>query len=254
MAAYDIFLKNVHSDRMAQMMIQNNKRLLAYLCKEYFKTKKCLKVLEVGPGKGYFKDAILGGEDKKKFEYYAVDRNENILKNLKLEEQYTEVAELPNIKMKRKFDIIFCGYVIEHLNSGIALYDAIANLKQLLKDDGILVLLFPDSMKLGMEFYNIDYTHSFPTTKRNVNQAVMDNSMYVKKAIDLCGILYTRKVDSIVRYCVKSGMMHFYSYRLMNLLAKVVYHIPIWSLENVFWRVYGLLKEANVMFIVKKSD
>ncbi len=187
--------------------------------------------MEVGSGKGYFKDAVLnvGG-----YKYYAVDRNENILANLHINPSNIKTAELPNIKMDMQFDIIFVGYVIEHLPNGIELYNALENLKLLLKDDGILVLQFPDSMKLGMEFYNIDYTHMLPTTKRNVNQAILDNSMYVKKAIDLCGILYTKKVDSTIRYFIKSRIMFFYSYRLMNLLAGIFYCVPLWSLKMFF--------------------
>lgn len=57
MAAYDIFLKNEHSDRISQLMIKNNKRLITYLCKTFKKPKA--KVLEIGPGKGYFKQAVL---------------------------------------------------------------------------------------------------------------------------------------------------------------------------------------------------
>ena len=188
-----------------------------------------------------------------RIEYYAVDRNKNILANLHIDAQHTVVAELPNIDIKMEFDIIFVGYVIEHLSSGIDLYNAIANLRSLLKDDGILVLQFPDAMKLGMEFYNIDYTHTLPTTKRNVNQAILDNNMHVEKAIDLCGILYTKKVDSALQYFMKSKIMFFYSYRMCNSLSKIFYRIPIWSLSNIFWRAYGLLKEPNVMFIVKKN-
>ena len=207
--------------------------------------------MEVGPGKGYFKEAVINAGGG--YEYYAVDRNENILANLNINPSNTKIAELPNIEMDIKFDIIFVGYVIEHLSNGIELYNALANLKLLLKNNGILVLQFPDSMKLGMEFYNIDYTHMLPTTKRNVNQAILDNSMYVQKAIDLCGILYTRKVDSAISYFIKSGVMFFYSYRIMNLLAKIFYRVPVWNLKNVFWRAYALLKEPNVMFVVKKN-
>lgn len=249
MAAYDIFLKNSHSDKNAQMMVKNNKKLFDYLC-SLIQTKEAT-VLEVGPGKGYFKEAVVNAGGG--YKYYAVDRNENILANLNINPSNTKIAELPNIEMDIKFDIIFVGYVIEHLSNGIELYNALANLKLLLKNNGILVLQFPDSMKLGMEFYNIDYTHMLPTTKRNVNQAILDNSMYVQKAIDLCGILYTRKVDSTISYYIKSGVMFFYSYRIMNMLAKIFYRVPVWNLKNVFWRAYALLKEPNVMFIVKKK-
>lgn len=182
-----------------------------------------------------------------------MDRNENILNSLGISPERIKAAEMPHINWNKRFDVIFVGYVIEHLSNGAELYGSLSNLRTLLKDDGILVLQFPDCMKLGMEFYNIDYTHAFPTTKRNINQAVRDNSMHVVKAIDLCGILYTKKVDSRVRYFLKSGIMHFYSYRFMCMLLRVFYHVPLWDLGNVFWRAYALLKEPNVMFIVKKD-
>jgi len=271
MAEYDIFLKNKHSDKIAERMIKNNIRLLDFLVDSYFKKQNKIKILEVGPGKGYFKQAVYnrngkhnqdrGGNskqknfsnEKKEYEYFAVDRNENMILNLKIDSKHGYVADLLNFKADQKFDIILAGYVIEHLPDGIALYRALNNLKALLNDTGILVLLFPNSMKLGMELYNIDYTHCFPTTKRNVNQAILDSSMYVDQVIDLCGILYTKKVNSKLQYRIKTFIMSFYHYNLINLLMSLFYHVPIWDLKNVFWRAYGLLKEPNVCFITKKN-
>lgn len=71
MAAYDIFLKNSHSDKNAQMMVKNNKKLFDYLC-SLIQTKEAT-VLEVGPGKGYFKEAVVNAGGG--YKYYAVDRN-----------------------------------------------------------------------------------------------------------------------------------------------------------------------------------
>lgn len=56
---YDIFLKNRHSERIARMMAKNSACLVDYLHTVYFKRKRRIAVLEVGPGKGYFKDAVL---------------------------------------------------------------------------------------------------------------------------------------------------------------------------------------------------
>lgn len=254
MAAYDIFLNNYHSNSIANIMIRNNGRLLKFLLCKYFKdNNKKINVLEVGPGKGYFKDAILLNNKScnRKLVYFAADRNENILANLKIEKRYTRVAALPDITFETKFDIIMVGYVLEHLASGMELYKALENLKSLLSENGILVLLFPDSMKLGMEFYNIDYTHIFPTTKRNVNQAILDNNMVVDLSVDLSGILYTKKVDSRIGYKIKRILFFFYNYNIASALGKIIYRVPVWDINSIFWRAYGLLKEPNVLFVVK---
>jgi ubiquinone/menaquinone biosynthesis C-methylase UbiE len=255
MAAYDVFLKNKHSDSIKQLMVKNNKRLLKYLIERYFgKVSRKISFLEVGPGKGYMHQAIMN-EYSDKVEYYALDRNKAILDNLHIDREHVILGGVSSVEIKnKKFDVIFVGYVIEHMNNGIELYNTIENLKRMLNKDGIVVLLFPDCMKLGMEFYNIDYTHMFPTTKRNVNQVVIDNGMYVDKSIDINGILYCKRVDSIVSYKIKRIIWSLYNYRFFNGMASIIYKVPIWDLNNVFWRAYGMMKEPNVMFVLKINE
>lgn len=258
MGVYDIFLKNSHPKVISEWMVKNNQILLEYLSGYFPKNKKHIRLLEVGPGKGYLKDAVFRNNQKrgggqKIIDYYAADRNEAMLENLHLDREHVMLSGLLDLQSERKFDIIFVGYVIEHLPDGIALYHALENLKQMLKENGILVLLFPDCMKLGMEFYNIDYTHTLPTTKRNVSQAVLDCGMRVRKAVDIRGILFPRKVESRLQYLLRSACMKFYSYKLCGVLTGFLYKVPVWDLRNVFWKAFGLLKEPNVLFIVSRS-
>lgn len=249
MAAYDIFYENQQPGFASELLVNNANRLLKWLYKKYeFDKKEQVNILEIGPGKGYFHAAVKRG----KFgDYYAMDRNYKMLEALGIEKERCIEATLPAIPIEKKFDIIFLGYVIEHLDNGIQLYASLENLKQHLSAEGVIVLQFPDCMKLGMEFYNIDYTHTFPTTKRNVNQAVLDCGMYVDKSVDISGILYTRIVDSRCLYFFKRISVLLYSYRIINAVSKVFYHAPIWDLQNVFWRAYALIKEPNAMFVLK---
>lgn len=60
-------------------------------------------------------------------------------------------AELPKTKpFDKKFDVIYCTEVIEHLNDDMK---ALQNIRKLLKDDGTLYLSTPRSIPL-FEFYD----------------------------------------------------------------------------------------------------
>lgn len=252
MALYDVFLSNSHSDRAKQLMIKNNERIVSYIVKRYFEETEKISFLEIGPGKGYLHTAIL--QNSKKIEYWAMDRNQAILDNLGIDGNHMIFGAVPECQISGKFDVIFCGYVIEHLENGVKLYETLSLLKEHLNPNGVIVLAFPNCMKLKMEFYNIDYTHILPTTKRNVNQCVIDVGCHVDKAVDLNGILYNKKVDSTFAYAVKKAVVSLYSYRICNFICKPFYHVPEWDLRNVFWRAYALIKEPNVVFFIRKTD
>lgn len=250
MAAYDVFLNNRHSKFIQGLMVKNNARLVDYLYNKYFPGKKRVDFLEIGPGKGYLKQAVLARGVK--MDYYALDRNKNMLAGLGIGKDKIYVAQLPDVGcVDKKFDVIFLGYVVEHLKNGLELNETVGCLKPLLKEGGILVLQFPDCMKMGMEFWNIDYTHIYPTTKRNVNMALRDNGMHVDKDIDINGLLYTYHVGSRVEYMLGRAALFFYSYRLAMALSRIFYKKNIYDLDNFFYRAYGLFKEENTMFIVK---
>lgn len=252
-AAYDIFLSSQHPRFIQKLMIKNNARLVDYLCRKYFPDESQIDFLEIGPGKGYLKQAVVdkGGGIR----YHAVDRNENMLLNLGIRKDRVYVAQLPHLDcVQKKFDIIFVGYVIEHLKNGLELNDTIRSLKALLKKNGIVVLQFPDCMKMGMEFWNIDYTHIYPTTKRNVNMVLRDNGMHVDRNIDTNGLLYSWHIGSRLEYLLGRFLLFFYNYRLCHSICAWFYRKNIYDLDNFFYRAYGLFKEENTMFIAKADD
>lgn len=65
MGVYDIFLKNSHPKVISEWMVKNNQILLEYLSGYFPKNKKHIRLLEVGPGKGYLKDAVFRNNQKR---------------------------------------------------------------------------------------------------------------------------------------------------------------------------------------------
>src|SRR5260221_7298914 len=169
---YDLFLNKAHPSWVQNFFSRYNRNIVSVLLSKLDKTK--ISILEIGPGKGYFYQAIR--EHKVPISYTALDQNENILKHVGAPSVY--VGSAPNLpKFKKKFDIIYIAYVIEHLQDGRMVYELIQNCQKYVNPEGVIVFLVPDAMRQGMEFWNSDYTHSYPTSKRNVAMAFFDSGI-----------------------------------------------------------------------------
>ena len=246
---YDIFLKNSHSEKIQKVQRRSSDNLLNIILKHTSIHPLNIKLLEIGPGKGYFKCAC----DKKKIDYYALDRNRLILDQLSLSSDHAFIGEVPAClySIKQHFDIIVCAFVAEHLRSGAEVYDFVKSLKNLCNEGGMIVLLTPDALKQKFEFWNIDYTHIYPTTRRNIYQVFLDNEILNMKILPINGIYISNFVESKFVYWVFRLLINLYSYRLLAVIAYPFYRIPIYDLNNVFYRAYCFLKEENLLFIAK---
>ena len=247
--SYDIFIKNSHSPAIAKLMISLNVNVLNFWLRKY-QGKKSADVLEVGPGKGYFFKALeqIGWQGS----YTALDRNSLILKNLGIKKVI--ISELPKIETKEKFDLVHCAYVLEHLSSYQEVYKTLVNFKQVLTTDGYLLLSVPDFMGQKTEFWNIDYSHTYPTTKRNMVMALIDAGFQEEniEIFEINGLLTLPHFDSKVAYLLINWLMFFYSYRFFHFWQYLFMRKNVYSLNNFFYRVYCLCKEPNLMIVVKK--
>lgn len=253
---YGVFLDSSHTSFQERLTIGFNKNILKYILQNRKKTQKSVRVLEIGVGKGYFAKACheYAEEFSISLIYDAFDRNEAMLRNVKNINKKTDtyVGELPKISItKKKYDIVYCAFVVEHLNSGVEVYDLITNVKKLLAPGGMIVFLTPDSMSQKFEFFNIDYTHHYPTTSRNVMMAFNDagiNNVIVQRINGLCTYRY---FDNPVLRILHKLVFKLYSYRLFSVLCWPFYRVPLYRLDNFFYRVFCFAKEENLMFVAR---
>jgi SAM-dependent methyltransferase len=251
MALYDIFISQEHPPAIRRLMVWLNRSIVSFLRSQLRDTdrRRPLKILEVGPGKGYFHRAC--AEDGN-IEYFALDRNPNILNLLgdipETNKFYGEVPELPTIPIK--FDVIYAAFVLEHLlGGGESQFAFMSWAKKHVAEGGIIAFQVPDAEKLGMEFWNIDYTHTFPTTKRSVAHALYDNQIYDVDVYEVNGLLThpfftNRWITLLLRtfFCP-------YQYKVMQWLAYYLFGKPSWRQGDIFFSAYGLCKEPN-LFVV----
>ena len=210
-----------------------------------------LQILEVGPGKGYFYSACRADGN---IDYFAVDRNERILSNLAdLPNDHKTLGDAPELPNDgRTFDVIYASFVIEHLiGGGEAQYRFINEAKKRLRPGGLIVLQAPDCEKLGAEFWNIDYTHTFPTTKRSIAHAFYDNEIDDVTIYDISGLLTHRFFTNRYVYLLTRVLLFPYQYKICNWFAHYLFGLKSYSYGNLFFSAYGLLKEENLLIVAR---
>lgn len=211
------------------------------------------KILEIGPGKGYFFDAIQNLSLKNG--YFAMDRNSLVLDNLesvpKQNKIKSDVNDFPKISVK--FDLIYSAYLIEHLNNGHEIFKFVQNCKEILEDNGKLILLAPDSMRAKTEFWNIDYTHIFPTTPRNIYMALNDAGYQNIRVYPINGLLTVPGFRNPLIYLFIKFLFYFYNYKIYNRLLGWLFSTPLYSIDNFFYRAYSLVQQENMIVFAEKN-
>jgi 2-polyprenyl-3-methyl-5-hydroxy-6-metoxy-1,4-benzoquinol methylase len=82
----------------------------------------------------------------------------------------------------KKYDLIWLSHVLEHSPTWVDARQLVSDVAGLLSPTGRIVIIGPDAQCWGREFWNIDATHGFPTTLRNVAQLADDVGLSVVKA------------------------------------------------------------------------
>ena len=81
----------------------------------------------------------------------------------------------------------------------------IEEIREALVPGGALVVACPDSVRWGSHFYDCDYTHSYPMTRRRLSQLLADHGFHV------------------VHHTIYTGSIFGYAGLPVSWLAKILY-------------------------------
>ena len=77
-------------------------------------------------------------------------------------------------QIDKKIDLIWMSHVLEHSPTWVDARNLLDDARKLLAENGSIVVIGPDAIDWGRQFWNIDATHGYPTTLRNVIQLCDD--------------------------------------------------------------------------------
>jgi hypothetical protein len=175
---YSDYMQREPHPRNAVYIKRWHGRLLKLALKKHKHAPK--SVLEIGPGHGYFAEHCRAAG----FTYEFCDTSPAVLSKMnELGFQgYLGLIQdvAPNLG---KYDMIWMSHVLEHSPTWLAAREMVSTCRELLSDQGVVVVVGPDALSWRREFWNVDWSHGYPTTIRNVSQ--MYNDVGLKNIVGL---------------------------------------------------------------------
>lgn len=192
-------------------------------------------LLEIGIGQGEMQRCL---RELPGYTYTGLDYNYGICNRLRAGNTNVNAA-LPFVPLKpQSVSVVYCSHVIEHLFDYKTALEFLNEAHRILKDHGVLILLFPDYASWKTDFFEIDYSHNFPMGSRRMFQMAIDTGFEVTKWIDY------------------SGPFLGWKGRLFSGIGKIVPLNLLYNLNPV--KFYGLKKSKyflnrNFLFVLEKK-
>lgn len=160
-----VFIKNWHGKILSRVFKQLS--------------PKPLSVLEIGPGHGYFAQHCRDSG----ISYEFCDTSPAVFTVMKENGFKGHLGLLGEVKNQLgKYDIVWMSHVLEHSPTWLAAREMIALSSEVLNVGGSVIVVGPDAMSWKKEFLNVDWSHGYPTTIRNVCQLFNDVGLKVTTA------------------------------------------------------------------------
>lgn len=134
---------------------------------------KSSRLLEVGPGHGYFADVVreMGGD------YSFDDISESVVGAME-RLGFRRVGDGEN-----QFDVVWLSHVLEHSTDWTSARMLLKESLCRTRPGGYVVVIAPDYLSSGKYFFDSDATHGYPTTLRTVAQLMRDVGLNVSVAL-----------------------------------------------------------------------
>lgn len=157
------------------LQLRLSKRILRTILDQTQISRKQCQIAEFGPGIGTFAVAC---ESLDVAQYVGFEPNENLAKSVqsKISRGKIILASLPNIPTNYDscFDISVAIHVLEHSSGPNDAQLWLVEAMRVTKKNGFVVIVSPDIKSYGLYFWDIDWTHSYPTTTERVCQIGKD--------------------------------------------------------------------------------
>lgn len=204
------------------------------------------RVLEIGPGLGYFASACID----KRAAYYGIEPSKKLQVEIRKKMNLNLIScRVPPIPFHDcQIDLVFAGNVLEHMPTYIEAMELLNESYRVLKPGGYLYLEFPNYFAWNKMFFDMDYSHSFITTKRRVAQMLTDSDFIIKNiGIWSIGSWNSGLVSSLLRLVIRFGII-FLNWEIVTLFFEY------FNKDELLLKVRKNLLEVIIITAQKKHE
>ena len=129
------------------------------------------RILEIGPGHGYFAKHC----KSKGLNYEFCDTSPAVFNKMQQLGYAGHLGLLSDLVPKLgKYAMVYMSHVIEHSPSWVEARQLLDDCRKVLNTHGTVVIVSPDVLNWKFEFWNVDWSHGYPTSLRNLSQLCSD--------------------------------------------------------------------------------
>lgn len=205
MPFYDFFSQNTRVTSLgSHLMAQAAELLLSRVSESVHPLQR---LMEIGPGWG----ALAASAHKRNIVYTAVDVNISLLARLDSDRRVcTSIPPLPFRDCV--YDAVVASHVLEHMSGFQQATTMVSEMCRVVRPGGCIGIVSPDFLWVGPYFWDVDYSHSFPTSARRLHELFLDQGLEVS-----C-LQYTFNHLTGWRGYYLGRMLRLISYRLFDAL------------------------------------
>lgn len=194
--------------------------------------EKSTKLIEIGCGSGRMLPIV----NFKGIHYTAVEPTHSMRESLELtakkysiEKDSFEVSacSLPDLLLDydKSFDFAIALHVIEHAPNQYAAHEWLNSISKCLKQDGFLLIVTPYYPDYLWRFYDVDWSHGFPTTVNNLVEIIEDLELEVLTATTIRGWISNPIYNAILWFLLKIIPVGLFDF----ILAKITHQSLLFS-------------------------
>jgi len=201
------------------------------------------RVLEVGPGHGHFARAALEAG----LDYDAIEPSDLFRESLVKEGFLVSNAVVPPIPHEDGiYDLVHASMLIENLPTSHEAAEFAWESARVLRQGGILSLIFPNYLTWGDFFFDEHYMHSFETTPRRVSHLLTRQGFNVVRTEHTLGWFWVKSslTKNIIRHAANCMMWPLHT-------AAARWTFEYAGLGELHWKVRKTFFEA-VVIIARK--
>ena len=171
------------------------------------------RILELGPGWGYLADHVRA----RGWQYAAVERNATNAEAMRARGFDVSCAAVPPFPAGAPADVVWMSHVIEHARDFVEAREIAGAAFRRLEPGGHVVVIAPDVLSWGAWFWEIDWSHGWPTSLGRIEQLLGDAGFRVVFARHT-----TAGVVSPVGSALLYGLFALVPFRLIDVLARAL--------------------------------